>query len=46
MARFRILWTLQAKDDLREIKRFIARDAPRTALAFVWRLLSEEDLRT
>ena len=38
MARIRILWTFQAKDDLREIRRFIARDAPRTAIAFVWRL--------
>ncbi|HAK96977.1 MAG TPA: type II toxin-antitoxin system RelE/ParE family toxin [Planctomycetes bacterium] len=38
MARIRIVWTSQAKDDLREIRRFIARDAPRTALAFVWRL--------
>jgi plasmid stabilization system protein ParE len=33
-----ILWTRQAKDDLREIKKFIARDAPRTARAFVWKL--------
>jgi toxin ParE1/3/4 len=38
MARIRILWTSQAKDDLREIRKFIARDAPRTAAAFVWRL--------
>ena len=29
---------MQAKDDLRRIKRFIAPDAPRTALAFVRRL--------
>jgi plasmid stabilization system protein ParE len=29
MARIRILWTSQAKDDLREIRKFIARDAPR-----------------
>ena len=34
----RIVWTLQAKEDLREIKAFIARDAPFTAVAFVQRL--------
>ena len=34
----RILWTFQAKEDLREIKAFIARDAPFTAVAFVGRL--------
>ena len=31
----RILWTRQARNDLREIRAFIARDAPRTAVAFV-----------
>jgi len=31
----KILWTLQAKEDLREIKVFIDRDAPFTAVAFV-----------
>jgi len=34
----RIVWTLQAKEDLREIKTFIARDAPFSAVAFVRRL--------
>ncbi len=34
----RILWTLQAKEDLQEIKAFIARDAPFTAVAFIRRL--------
>ena len=31
----RVLWTRQAREDLCEIKRFIARQAPRTALAFI-----------
>lgn len=39
----RIVWTRQAQDDLREIKRFIARDAPRTAQAFIRRLKASVD---
>ena len=34
----RIFWTRQAQEDLREIRAFIARDAPATASAFVRRL--------
>lgn len=34
----RIYWTSQAREDLREIRAFIARDAPKTASAFVRRL--------
>jgi toxin ParE1/3/4 len=34
----RIFWTRQAREDLREIRAFIARDAPATASAFVRRL--------
>ena len=34
----RILWTRQAQEDLREVRAFIARDAPATASAFVRRL--------
>jgi toxin ParE1/3/4 len=42
----KILWTRQARNDLREIRAFIARDAPLTASAFVSKLrLSVERLR-
>jgi toxin ParE1/3/4 len=42
-----IYWTRQACDDLREIRAFIARDAPITAKAFVRRLRgSVERLRS
>mgnify|MGYP001813658090 FL=1 len=34
----RIFWTRQAREDLREVRAFIARDAPATASAFVRRL--------
>jgi len=34
----RIVWTRQAREDLRGIRAFIARDAPATASAFVRRL--------
>ena len=34
----RIFWTRQARDDLRQIRAFIARDAPVTASAFVGRI--------
>ena len=33
-----IYWTYQAQEDLREIREFIARDAPRTAESFVRQL--------
>lgn len=43
----RIYWTRQAREDLREIRAFIARDAPATASAFVRRLRqSVERLRS
>ena len=43
----RIRWTRQAREDLRAIRDFIARDAPRTASAYVQRLRrSVERLRT
>lgn len=43
----RIAWTRQTRDDLREIRAFIARDAPATASAFVRRLRdSVERLRS
>ena len=38
MTRHDIVWTRQAHDDLREIKRFIARQAPKTASAFLRRI--------
>ena len=42
-----IVWTRQAREDLREIRAFIARDAPATAAAFVRRLReSVERLRS
>jgi plasmid stabilization system protein ParE len=34
----KIYWTRQAREDLREIRAFIARDAPLTAAAFIRRL--------
>ena len=40
---FRILWTRQSREDLREIRAFIARDAPATASAFVRRLRKSVD---
>ncbi len=39
----KVVWTRQAREDAREIKRFIARDAPRTAEAFVRRLKASVD---
>ncbi len=43
----RIYWTRQAREDLRGIRAFIAKDAPATASAFVRRLReSVERLRT
>ena len=33
-----IVWSTQSQDDLREIRRFIARDAPDTATAYIRRL--------
>jgi plasmid stabilization system protein ParE len=43
----KIYWTRQACGDLREIRAFIARDAPITAAAFVRRLRSSvEQLRS
>jgi plasmid stabilization system protein ParE len=36
--RAKIYWTRQARDDLWEIRSFIARDAPKTAAAYVRRL--------
>lgn len=45
--RIDLYWTAQAQEDLRQIRAFIARDAPLTASAFVPRLrLSVERLRT
>lgn len=34
----RIYWTRQSRDDLREVRAFISRDAPATASAFVRRM--------
>ena len=34
----KIYWTRQSRDDLRAIRAFIARDAPKTASAYVRRL--------
>jgi toxin ParE1/3/4 len=33
-----IVWSVQSQDDLREIRKFIARDAPDTASAYIRRL--------
>ena len=39
----RIIWSIQSREDLREIRKFIARDAPNTAASFVRRLRSSVD---
>jgi addiction module RelE/StbE family toxin len=45
--RIRIVWTPQSREDVRALRAFIARDAPKTAAAFVRRLrLSVNRLRT
>lgn len=45
--RVEIYWTRQAEDDLKEIRAFIARDAPITGSSFVRRLrLSVDRLHT
>src|SRR5436190_23539463 len=41
MKKFQVAWTQQARTDLREIRKFIARDAPLTARAYVTRLRHE-----
>src|SRR5438094_5089106 len=38
MKNYRVIWTPQAKRDLRDIKRYIARDAPSTAKVFIRRI--------
>jgi toxin ParE1/3/4 len=38
MKSYRVIWTPQAECDLREIKRYISRDAPSTARAFIRRI--------
>ena len=38
MKSYPVIWTPQAKRDLRDIKRYIARDAPSTAKAFIRRI--------
>src|SRR5262245_23256269 len=38
MKNYRVIWTPQAECDLREIKRYISRDAPSTANAFIRRI--------
>jgi plasmid stabilization system protein ParE len=43
MRKVKIIWTPQAQEDLRQIERFIARDAPRTARALIRRLKASVD---
>ena len=40
----KIIWSLQARDDLREIVTFIAADNPTVAESFGFRLMSKVDL--
>ena len=40
---YQIIWSLQARDDLREIVTFIAADNPTTAESFGFRLMSKVD---
>jgi plasmid stabilization system protein ParE len=39
----KIVWTRQSREDLREIRAFIAKDAPATASAFIRRLRDSVD---
>ena len=39
----KVFWTRQSREDLRQIRAFIARDAPATASAFVRRLRESVD---
>lgn len=41
MRKYRAAWSEQARADLQEIRRFIARDAPHTAKAYTARLRRE-----
>lgn len=41
---FKIIWSLHARDDLREIVSFIAADNPTVAESFGFRLMSKVDL--
>lgn len=41
---FQIIWSLQARDDLREIVTFIAADNPAVAETFGFRLMSKVDM--
>src|SRR3954468_12878802 len=45
MRKYRIAWTERARADLREVRRFIARDAPITAKACAPRLRQETKKR-
>ncbi len=45
MKKFRVAWTEQARNDLREIRKFIARDAPLTAKAYTLRLRQDAKKR-
>lgn len=45
MKKFQIAWTEQARTDLREIRKFIARDAPLTAKAYIARLRQDSKKR-
>ena len=40
---FKVVWARQAREDLRAIRNYIARDAPFTAAMFVQRLRSAAD---
>ena len=41
---YQIIWSLQARDDLREIVTFIAADNPAVAESFGFRLMSKVDV--
>lgn len=41
---FKIIWSVQARDDLRDIVTFIARDNPAVAESFGLRLMAKVDL--
>ena len=38
MKKYPVIWTPRAKQDLRDLRRYIARDAPSTAKAFIRRI--------
>ena len=41
---YKLIWSPVARDDLRDIVRFIARDSPQRAESFAYRLMAQADM--